>query len=158
MTNADVRMNNLRELLHYAKLPAMTVATETNKTVVAKPRLTRRHCKLAGKTSAFDVLLHHDQLPSSLHHDVATTLMAKIQEADNLTWEAPLRQADQIKTTILNRLVESTHYRRLVAVTLRVTDMFMGKPRRSDVKIALNGPDGRPHIYFGRCISQTLTM
>jgi hypothetical protein len=152
MRNADTRLNNLRDLLHQAGLPPMTGNMGDDPTVVAKPALTKRTTVLVGKkwNSAFYVERSYEQFQASLGNVVRSTLMAKIRSANNLKWVPPLTKGQAIKTTLLNRLAEKNSNRRLVNVTLRVLDKWMGKGRRADVKVVIDGPDGKEHMYFAR--------
>jgi hypothetical protein len=143
-------MNQLKDLLHHAGLPPMTGTIADDPTGVLKPRLQGKKIHLVGETSQFSLMLDHTQFRASVGDVVRETLMAKIKSADNLTWVPPLRKAQQIKTTILNRNAEKKSNKRLVDRTLRVKDKWMGKERRADVKVVTPGSDGRPHIYFAR--------
>jgi hypothetical protein len=152
MRQADTRMSNLKDLLHNAGLPAMTTTIAEDPCLVLKPPLQRRTTNLVGKQriTEFNVDGNHNQFLASLGEDVRTTMMAKIQEADNLTWLPPLQKGQSIKITLLNRLAEKRSNKRLVNKTLRVLDKWMGKKRRADVKVVIKGPDGRQRMYFAR--------
>jgi hypothetical protein len=150
MQKADSRMNQLKDLLHHAGMPPMTGTIADDPTGVLKPRLQGKKVHLVAETSAFSLMLDHTQFRASVGDVVRKTMLAKIKTADNLTWVPPLRKAQQIKITILNRNADKKSNKRLVDRTLRAKDNWMGKERRADVKVVLNGTDGRPHIYFAR--------
>ena len=152
MRKADTRLNSLRDLLHHAGLPPMTGTVAEDESLVIKPPLRRRTTMLVGekKISRFLVLNDYTQFQASLGYVVRTTMMAKIQQATNLTWIPPLQKGQSMKMTLLNRLAEKKSNRRLVHKTFRVLDKWNGKKRRADVKVVLNGAGGRPHLYFAR--------
>ena len=150
MRQADTRMNQLKDLLHHVGLPPMTATIADDPTGVLKPRLQGRKIHLVGDTTPFSVMLDHTQFRASVGDVVRETMMAKINTADNLTWVPPLIKAQSIKATFMNRNAEKKSNKRLVDRTLRVKDKWMGKERRADVRVVLNGNDGRPHIFFAR--------
>ena len=151
MLKVDTRLNNLRDLLHHTGLPPMTGRLDQEEpNLVMRPAQRFRTVQLVGKTTSFDVNASHTQFLPSLGDEVRTTMMEKISLADNINWVPPLRKSQSIKVSMVNRLAEKHTNRRLVNVTLRSVDEYMGLPRHADVKIVLNDPNGQQHMYFAR--------
>jgi hypothetical protein len=151
MHQIDTRMNNLRDLLHHGGLPPLTLATNGDSKTTIQPRITERIMYLRGITTPFHPDKDHTQFLPSFGETITKTMMYKLKHtATNITWQPPLRKSQQIKVTMLNRLVPKKSKERLVNVTLRVLDNWHGRPRRADVKCVLDGRDGHKRIYFGR--------
>jgi hypothetical protein len=57
-----------------------------------------------------------------------------------------------LSITLIDRQASKGDMRRLVPVTLRAKNEYMGRARHADVKVALRPTeDGRTHLFFARC-------
>ena len=151
MQAADIRLSNLRDLLHHAGLPPMTEQLDQdNPELVMKPRTKMRAVKLVGKKRDMSLMGSCTQFTGRMTDEVRLIIMIKISDTTRFDWAPPFKIAQQMSVTMMNRNVPKNDTGRMVNVTLRAVQKFHGKRHFSDVKIACPDDDGRDHIYFAR--------
>lgn len=122
--------------------------------LVFTPPTRHRAPELKGKLKPFNPRGNYRQFPVWMAKATSKNMMVKTKDTRSLLvkWRTPIPivMARQFSSTMKNRNASPKDVGRMVHITLRATNKFMGRARRADVKIALKDPNGHTHMYFAR--------
>ena len=153
MVRADIRMVQLKDMLHKSKLKPMTLRDNQEGEGVLRKRTLPQMPRLVGAKDAFNPNGSDQQLPRWMAQ--SSTLMLKIKRINTEwmggQWQLPLTIGQQLSTTLINRSVMPTNKQRLVRVTLRALPEKYGKPRFDNIKVGIVNDAGDTRMYYARC-------
>ena len=161
MAAKNLRMSQLRDVLHLSGLPPMTSSTtdprnEGHVTRAAKPILEALLVKEAAYV--FDIHGAAAELPRWIDADTQAVIMRRLAVLDGgierMVRFPPHAISMQMTVVLRDRQLPHDDPECVAPVTLRATPMHHGKPRFNNVKVTVQGANraGR-RTYFGKCIA-----